>query len=129
MASATDTGTERIGYDFLRLYGNDDTGRNGAIRLLGRKWHPVVVYVLLVHGRLRFTELNNRIAGLSGKVLADALDDLEAVSLVERHVADDTPVKVEYSLTPAGRSLQPVFESLDEWYGTHREEHVGREPW
>jgi DNA-binding HxlR family transcriptional regulator len=127
MASATENGTERIGYDFLRLYGNDDTERDGAIRLLGRKWHPVVVYVLLVHGRLRFTELKNRIAGLSGKVLADALDDLEASSLVERHVADDVPATVEYSLTPAGRSLQPVFESLDEWYGAYRAEHVGCE--
>lgn len=127
MASATENGTERIGYDFLRLYGNDDTERDGAIRLLGRKWHPVVVYVLLVHARLRFTELKNRIAGLSGKVLADALDDLEASSLVERHVADDVPATVEYSLTPAGRSLQPVFESLDEWYRAYRAEHVGRE--
>jgi DNA-binding HxlR family transcriptional regulator len=42
-------------------------------------------------------------------------EELEAENIVERHVIDDTPVRVEYRLTEKGRALQPVVRTLKSW--------------
>lgn len=83
--------------------------------VLGRKWHPVIVHRLLEHGSLSFGELEDRIQGISGKVLSESLDDLEEKGLVDRTVVDAKPVRVEYSLTPHGRGLEEAISQLHEW--------------
>lgn len=83
--------------------------------VLGRKWHPVIVHRLLEHGSLSFGELEDRIQGISGKVLSESLDDLEEKGLVDRTVVDAKPVRVEYSLTPHGRGLEEAISRLHEW--------------
>lgn len=83
--------------------------------VLGRKWHPVIVHRLLEHGPLAFGELEGHIQGISGKVLSESLDDLEAKGLVDRTVIDAKPVQVEYSLTPAGRGLEDAVTELHNW--------------
>jgi DNA-binding HxlR family transcriptional regulator len=52
---------------------------------------------------------------VSKKVLSDALKALERDGLVRRTVFDETPVRVEYSLTPLGRSLTAPLYALWEW--------------
>ncbi|HLB22431.1 MAG TPA: winged helix-turn-helix transcriptional regulator [Solirubrobacteraceae bacterium] len=43
------------------------------------------------------------------------MKELEAEDVVERHVIDDTPVRVEYGLTKKGRALEPVVRTLKSW--------------
>ena len=62
-----------------------------AAAVLGRKWHPVIVYHLLEEQPLRFSELEDRMHTVSGKVLSESLEDLEEKGLVDRMVADDRP--------------------------------------
>ncbi|WP_262175280.1 winged helix-turn-helix transcriptional regulator [Haloarcula laminariae] len=90
-----------------------------ATAILGKKWHPVVLHTLLADGPLGFSDMKGRIDGISDKVLSDALDDLQEAGLVVRDVVDDKPVRVNYSLTPAGRDLEPVIEGLLEWSRNH----------
>ncbi|MFC6614652.1 winged helix-turn-helix transcriptional regulator [Halopenitus salinus] len=83
--------------------------------LIGKKWHPVIIHRLLDHGPSGFNELQTAVDGISSKVLSDSLEDLEEKSLVDREVISDKPVRVRYSLTDHGRSLQPVIYAMRDW--------------
>jgi len=83
--------------------------------VLGRKWHPAIVYHLLEDQPLRFNELEERIHTVSEKVLSESLEDLEEKGLVERAVHEGRPVKVEYRLTEHGAALEPVIEGMVDW--------------
>lgn len=111
--------------DFRFVTDRDDpvAGHDGAIRLLGRKWPPIIVHYLMRDGTLRFAELKDEIDGISGKVLSETLDDLESQGLVHREVVSEKPVRVEYSLTEAGDSLRIVVSAIEEWREVYLEHH------
>ena len=90
-----------------------------ATAILGKKWHPLLVHTLLTEGPLGFNEMKSRVDGISDKVLSEALDDLQDAGVVVRDVVEDKPVRVNYSLTPAGRDLEPIIEGLLEWSREH----------
>jgi DNA-binding HxlR family transcriptional regulator len=83
--------------------------------LIGKKWHPVIVHRLLNNGPLGFNALKRDVDGISSKVLSDSLDDLEENDIVDREIVNEKPVRVEYSLTEFGTSLEPVIVSMREW--------------
>ena len=87
----------------------------GMQAVVGRKWLPVIVYRLLADGPLGFSALKDGIDGVSSKMLAESLDDLEANGLVTREVLTDKPVRVEYGLTAAGRDLEPLVTEMVRW--------------
>jgi len=93
-----------------------------ATELLGKKWHPVLIRTLLAEGALGFNELKRHIDGISDKVLSEALEELQDAGLVVRDVVEDKPVRVNYSLTPAGEALEPVIEGLVTWSREHLSE-------
>lgn len=83
--------------------------------ILSRKWHPVIIQRLLMHGALRFGELDDLIPEVSGKVLSESLTDLEEKGLVERTVTDSKPIEVKYSLTRYGQELEDAINELHDW--------------
>jgi len=83
--------------------------------LIGKKWHPVIVHRLLNNGELGFNELKRDVDGISSKVLSDSLEDLEEKGLVSREVISEKPVRVKYSLTVHGESLEPVITAMRDW--------------
>ncbi|WP_318570951.1 helix-turn-helix domain-containing protein [Salinigranum marinum] len=84
--------------------------------VVGRKWQPVIVYHLHTAGPHGFGELQDRIDGISPKMLSTSLTELdETHALVERRVISETPFRVEYALTAAGESLGSVVEDLRLW--------------
>lgn len=87
--------------------------------LVGRKWHLVLVQHLLRSAPLGFSELEERIDGISAKVLSESLSDLENRGVVQRRIVNERPIRVEYSLSQAGEALEPVVESLRSWGETH----------
>ena len=86
-----------------------------AADVLGRKWHPVVVSLLLDSGPLGFSRIESEVDGLSDTVLSASLDDLREKDVVERRIVSDRPLRVEYSLTERGASLEPVLDAMAEW--------------
>lgn len=55
-------------------------------------------------------------------MLTDRLREMEARSLLRRHVYAEVPPRVEYSLTDLGRSLAPVLAAMQAWGDAHRAE-------
>jgi DNA-binding HxlR family transcriptional regulator len=91
--------------------------------VLGRladKW-TVLVVGQLAQGTRRFGELRREIRGISPKVLTQALRSLERDGLITRRVYASVPPKVEYTLTPLGRTLISLVEDIREWAETHIE--------
>ncbi|MDF2834916.1 MAG: yvaP [Paenibacillus sp.] len=85
-----------------------------AVELLSKRWVALIVYSLLP-GPRRFSDIEQNLPSLSGKVLSDRLKELEACGLVRRDVYPEMPVRIEYSLTDKGRALSPLFINITEW--------------
>lgn len=92
-----------------------------ALALLSKKWHPVVVVVLIHHGPTGFNDLLEAIPGISGKVLSETLEALSDAGLVDRTIVNDSPLRVEYELTDAGRDMEEIFGALGTWGARHLE--------
>lgn len=74
-------------------------------------WGSLVMVVLLEKTH-RFSELRRKIGGVSEKMLAQTLQNLEADGFVLRKAYPVIPPKVEYSLTPMGREVAEYLEAL-----------------
>jgi DNA-binding HxlR family transcriptional regulator len=85
---------------------------------IGDRWTVLIVGVL-ADGDARFSELRRRIEGVSQKMLTQTLRALERDGLVRRTVYAEVPVRVEYALTDAGRTLQAPLRALQEWSIAH----------
>jgi DNA-binding HxlR family transcriptional regulator len=94
---------------------HDDSLVADVIELVSRKWTRVIIEHLLYHDAMRYNELSDEIDGISDKMLSESLQHLEEYHLVRREVIDDRPVKVEYSLTDAGRELETVMAAVADW--------------
>jgi DNA-binding HxlR family transcriptional regulator len=88
---------------------------------VGDKW-SVLVIVLLGEGTQRFSELKRSIEGISQRMLTMTLRGLERDGLVKRTVYPTVPPRVEYSLTPLGRTLLETVTQLASWAESHREQ-------
>ncbi|OZB15514.1 MAG: transcriptional regulator [Rhodobacterales bacterium 34-62-10] len=82
------------------------------------RWGTLVL-VALEPGTQRFSALRRRIGGISERMLAQTLQQLEQDGLVHRHAHDVVPPHVDYTLTPLGRDLAPRLLSLAIWIEDH----------
>lgn len=85
-----------------------------ALGLIDGKWKGVVLFHLL-DGTLRFNEIRRLIPAVTPRMLTNQLRELEADGLLVRTVYAEVPPKVEYSLSPLGRTLAPVLAALKAW--------------
>lgn len=90
-----------------------------ALYAIGGKWKLRII-IALIHGKSRFNELQRTIEGISSKVLAAELKELELNGFVKRKVYTETPVVIEYELTDYALTVQPVLEALSQWGAMHR---------
>lgn len=102
-------------YVFRPALDEGDSRASAAIEFLSRKWTRTIVETLIEEDRLRYNELKDELEGISDKALSDALEGLEEMHLVDREVVEDRPVKVAYSLTEVGRSLETIVDDFVEW--------------
>ena len=82
---------------------------------IGGKWKPVIVWLLLKNGTMRFNELDKKISGITQKMLSQQLKSLEEENIIKRISYPVVPPKVEYTLTEKGRSLNDVMQLLADW--------------
>lgn len=82
--------------------------------LLERRWQLSIIYAAL-NGALRFSEFAEAIAGISPRMLAERLRDLERAGLVQRTVLPTSPPTVEYRLTERGEKLAPIVEAMRDY--------------
>jgi DNA-binding HxlR family transcriptional regulator len=96
------------------------TAVGDALYVIGGKWKLRVI-IALHEGNTRFNLIQRAIMGISAKVLASELKDLELNGFVKRNVHTSTPVIVEYQLTPYADTLNDVLTALFAWGAQHRE--------
>jgi DNA-binding HxlR family transcriptional regulator len=85
-----------------------------AFQRVGGKYKARILWYLF-HGTKRYGELKRHLRDITPKMLTQALRELEADSLIKRHVYAEVPPRVEYSLDDSGRELVPAIELLSGW--------------
>jgi len=85
-----------------------------TIAAIGGRWKVLVIHHLL-ESKLRFGEMTRLLGGVSARTLTRQLRELEECGVIDRHVHQQVPPKVEYSLTPLGRELEPVLYAMHDW--------------
>ena len=86
-----------------------------ALHLLEGRWKLLILFHLFGGQVQRYSDLERLIPGISQKMLAQQLRQLEADGLVSRKVYPQTPPKVEYRLTEWGQALCPALDALLFW--------------
>jgi len=85
---------------------------------VGDKWSVYVLF-LLGDGTRRFTDLRRSIEGISQRMLTVTLRNLERDGLLTRTVHAVVPPRVDYALTPLGRTMRDIVSALVEWADAH----------
>jgi DNA-binding HxlR family transcriptional regulator len=88
---------------------------------LGDKW-SLLILGMLDDAPLRFTVLRDSIPGISHRMLALTLRNLERDGLVSRTVFAAVPPRVEYDVTDLGRTILPTVKALASWALEHSEQ-------
>ncbi|MET8542049.1 helix-turn-helix domain-containing protein [Kitasatospora sp. NPDC004799] len=109
------------GYDVLQWDVREDCEVRQILDRIADKWSLLVI-ALLDRQSLRFTELRRAIDGVSQRMLTVTLRQLERDGLVERTVHPVVPPRVDYALTPLGRTLHATIQSLVTWTEAHQRE-------
>ena len=89
-------------------------GLNATLRIISGKWKPLILFFLR-DGPKRYGELKRLTQGVSDKVLIQQLKDLEADCVLARTDYKEVPPRVDYALTPLGRSLADAIVPLCTW--------------
>ncbi len=98
-----------------------------AVELVGRRWNGAILRALM-GGATRFGEIASAIPDLSDRMLSERLKELEAEGILTRTVFPETPVRIEYTLTPKGRALAPVVDALSAWAAEWLDSGEGHAP-
>lgn len=98
-----------------------------ALGMIGNRWKVLVLRELFRGGVKRFNELSRGVGGSTQKMLSQQLKQMERDGLIIRKAYPEVPPRVEYSLTPVGRSLRPVMSSIYEWGNEYLSDELGSE--
>ncbi|MFD7701965.1 winged helix-turn-helix transcriptional regulator [Streptomyces caelestis] len=90
-------------------------GIDTAMEVIGGRWKVLILWALHEHPRRRFGELRRLLPGVTEKVLASHLREMEADGVVRRVSYDEVPPRVEYALTEDGERLNEALEPLAAW--------------
>ncbi|QDT33865.1 winged helix-turn-helix transcriptional regulator [Thalassoglobus polymorphus] len=96
-----------------------------TLKIIGGRWKVLIIHFLL-NDTMRFGELTRSLNGISARTLSKQLRELEADGVVHRKDFGEIPPKVEYSLTPLGRSLEQVLLSMEAWGSTVEKQRTKR---
>jgi DNA-binding HxlR family transcriptional regulator len=86
---------------------------DALLRLLMGPWTTYILWSLRQSGSMRFGAIRRTVQGVSAKVLTERLRMLEQAGVIYREYRPRIPPEVLYGLTPRGRQLGPILDSLD----------------
>ena len=90
-----------------------------ALDVINGKWKlPILISIGV--GNDRFTDIQSSIPGITPKVLAKELKDLEQHKLIRRNIIEEYPVRISYTSEPYADTLTPIIYALKDWGLMHR---------
>ena len=81
-----------------------------TFRIIGKRWTVLIIRELL-RGNTQFNRFIENIKGITPKVLTERLRELENQGIVKRKITSEYPIRIEYSLTEAGKGFEQVLLS------------------
>lgn len=90
-----------------------------ALEVINGKWKLAII-ISVGAGNDRFTDIQDSIPGITPKVLAKELKELEQHKLISRIITEGYPVKITYKLEKYANTLTPIIYSLKDWGLNHR---------
>lgn len=109
--------------EFQKYIKNDIPAKNcpvsQTLELLGGKWTSRVIYELEKTDQLRFGQLKKNLDGITNTMLSSTLKTLEDKGIVERKQYNEVPLRVEYSLTEAGKAMLHIYYEIAKWGSTY----------
>lgn len=90
-------------------------------RMIGGKWKIEILFYIALRDVRRFGELRRCIGNISESTLSKQLRELVQDGLIERIDFNEVPPRVEYELTPLGRSFVPILTAMKAWGEEHLE--------
>jgi DNA-binding HxlR family transcriptional regulator len=103
---------------------NSDCPSQSILALIGGKWSMLIVCALRA-GPKRTGELRRHLSGVSAKMLTQSLRELERHGIVQREDFGEVPPRVEYRLSPLGRSLAALVVQIEQWVTSHYSRMTG----
>lgn len=99
-----------------KVLNKDNDGiKSDILNHVGNKWSLYIIHALGIDGRMRFSNLQKHINGISQKMLTKCVRELERDGLISRTVYPEVPPRVEYELTSLGRGLLVQVTPLWFW--------------
>lgn len=89
-------------------------GLDAALRVVGGKWKPLILF-FLAKDVMRYGALKRAVKGVSDKMLIQQLKELEAHGIITRTDYKEIPPRVDYGLTPLGKTLAEALRPLCVW--------------
>ncbi len=95
-----------------------DSGLVAAVERVGDRWTLLIIEALL-GGPMRYSDLQEAVAGISPNILAARLKQLEAEAIVLATPYQDRPQRFQYELTASGQELAGALRLLADWGTRH----------
>lgn len=110
---------EKKSTNFLNV---DQCPVRNVLDRFGDKWSMLIILLLGEEEVMRFNEMHKAIGDISQKMLTVSVRKLEADGLLSRQIFPVIPPRVEYQLTPLGKSLLPLLATISDWANSNMEE-------
>lgn len=113
----------RKGVDGMQPGNGESYSTKGIIttlHVIGGKWKPLILFILLHEGTKRFGELKRLLPNITHGMLANQLREMEQDGIIKRRVYSEVPPKVEYSLSEYGGTLSSILTEMCEWGFKHQ---------
>lgn len=88
---------------------------NNTFKIIGKKFSVLILRNMMYLNQTRFNQFLSSIEEINPKTLSARLKEMEHDGLIERRVYNETPVRIEYSLTEKAAALQPILEQMGDF--------------
>jgi len=96
----------------LKEFGMKNCPIDNGLKIIGKKFTMHILRNILLLKQKKFNEFLRSIEGINTKTLSLRLREMESEGLIMRKVIDERPLRVEYSLTEKGKSLEPILVQM-----------------